>query len=84
MPKPASIIFSEWLRSWRKANRYSLDQFAQLSGVSKVALFELERGTTLNPRLTTLMAISKATGTAVSKIAAMCASQKLQEGGSHG
>ncbi|WP_313033673.1 helix-turn-helix domain-containing protein [Stenotrophomonas acidaminiphila] len=80
MAKPATGQFGQWLRQWRRDNRYSLDQFAKLSGVSKVALFELEHGRTFNPRLATLMAISKATKVAFTRVAMLAALQKMQEG----
>lgn len=79
MTKAATGPFGQWLRKWRKENRYSLSKFAQLSGVSPVAIFELEHGKSFNPRLTTLMAISKATGIAFTKVSLLAATQKLQE-----
>lgn len=79
MAKPATGQFGKWLRQWRKENRHSLGSFADLSGISKVALFELEHGKTFNPRLTTLMSISKATKVAFTKVAMLAALQKMQE-----
>nr|WP_308006510.1 helix-turn-helix transcriptional regulator [Xanthomonas albilineans] len=79
MAKPATGAFGQWLRAWRKHERYSIAEFADLSGMSKVAVFDLERGRTFNPRLSTLMAISKATKTAFTRIALLAATQKLQE-----
>lgn len=79
MAKQAHGQFGSWLREWRKDNRYSLQQFAELSGLSKVAVFELEHGKTFNPRLSTIMAISKATGIAFTKVALLAATQKMQE-----
>ncbi|WP_080931539.1 helix-turn-helix domain-containing protein [Xanthomonas albilineans] len=79
MAKPATGAFGQWLRAWRKRERYSLAEFAALSGISKVTLFDLERGRMFNPRLSTLMAISKATKTAFTKIASLAATQRLQQ-----
>ncbi|CBA14718.1 hypothetical protein XALC_0172 [Xanthomonas albilineans GPE PC73] len=44
-----------------------------------MTLFDLERGRMFNPRLSTLMAISKATKTAFTKIASLAATQRLQQ-----
>ncbi|NJB80320.1 helix-turn-helix domain-containing protein [Xanthomonas arboricola] len=79
MAKQVHGPFGSWLREWRRDNRYSLQQFAEKSGLSKVALFELEHGKTFNPRRSTIMAISKATGIAFTKVAILAATQKMQE-----
>lgn len=42
-------------------------------------MWELEQGATFNPSLETLMAISKHTGVAFTKVALLAATQKLQE-----
>jgi transcriptional regulator with XRE-family HTH domain len=71
--------FGQWLRQWRKDNRWTISGFAGLIGMSKSYVWELEHGVTFNPSLETLMAISKHTGTAFTKVALLAATQKLQE-----
>lgn len=73
-------IFGEWLRQWRKINRYSMGAFAELSGVSKAQVFELERIAAINPRLDTLMAISKATKTPIEQVVRLAALQRISAG----
>lgn len=71
--------FGQWLRQWRKENRWTISGFANEAGMSKSYMWELEQGIKFNPSLETLMAISKHTGTAFTKIALLAATQKLQE-----
>lgn len=78
--KDTGGIFGEWLRQWRKAHRYSMGAFAELSGVSKTQVFELERLPGINPRLDTLMAISKATKTPIEQVCRMAAMQRISAG----
>lgn len=77
MTKQTGGVFGQWLRDWRKANRYSMGAFGDLSGVSKVQVCSLERDPAINPRLETLMAISKATKTPIEQVARMAAIQRL-------
>ena len=74
--KPAVGPLGQWLRTWRKTNRYSMGAFSELSGVAKAQVFGLEHGTEFNPRLSTLMAISKATVTPIEQVARMAALQR--------
>jgi len=73
--------FGQWLRTWRKDNRYSLTEFSDLSGVSRTALFELEHGSSFNPTLHTLVAISKATKTRFSRVAQLAYDQQAKPAG---
>lgn len=50
--------------------------FSELSGVAKAQVFALERDGAINPRLETLMAISKATVTPIEQVARMAALQR--------
>jgi transcriptional regulator with XRE-family HTH domain len=77
MAKAPSGPFGAWLREWRKANRHSLASFAAEAGLTKGHAWELERGHDFNPTLATLMAISKATNTAFTRVAMLAAQQKM-------
>ena len=48
-------------------------------GMSKVQLWEIETNPSPNPRLTTLMAIAKATNAALSRVAILAAKSHEQE-----
>ena len=71
--------FGQWLREWRKANRWSISAFAGQVGMSKSYLWELEQGRDFNPSLETLMTISRETGVAFTRVALLAATQKLQD-----
>ncbi len=66
------------IRAYRKANRYSLQELADVMGMSKVQLWEIETNPNPNPRLDTLVALSKGTKTALSRIANMAAQSRSQ------
>lgn len=80
MAKPLEQLhpLGQHIRKYRKDNRYSLSQLASLMGMSKVQLWEIETNPSPNPRLKTLMAIAKATNSALSRVAILAA--KSQEG----
>lgn len=69
------------LRGFRKANRYSLDEIASLSGVAKSHLWELELSATINPRLSTLIALAKVMKKPVGWIANKAALSAQRGGG---
>ncbi len=76
--KPAIGAFGQWLREWRRVNRYTIAGFARLADLSKAYVFELEHaGGNLNPSLQTLMAISLATGTPFTRVIILAAQQRL-------
>lgn len=64
------------VRAYRTFHRYSLAQFAEVSGLSKVALYEIETKARPNPRLDTLVAIARGTKTALSRIANLAAQSR--------
>lgn len=71
-------VLGAWIRQWRKDNRYTIGGLSDLSGISKAQLWELEKIPVLNPRLKTLMSLSKATGTPFTKIVLLAAQQALE------
>lgn len=82
MAKPATGPFGAWLRQWRKANRHTLATFAAEAKLTKSYVWELERAKdfNFNPSLATLMAISKATNTAFTRVALIAAQQRMEAG----
>lgn len=61
MIKPISSLppLGRTLRSFRKSNRYSLDELASLSGLSKSHVWQLENDAKTDPQLSTLVALAK-------------------------
>ena len=72
------------IRKFRKDNRYSLSQLAEVMGMSKVQLWEIETNPNPNPRLKTLMAIAKGTNAALSRIAILAAQSNHQQNAAQG
>jgi transcriptional regulator with XRE-family HTH domain len=56
------------IRRFRKENRWSLSAFAAHMGITKAHLWEVENGRQANPTLRTVVAISRATRTSVTRV----------------
>ena len=62
-----NIIIGNNLNTYRKSKGYSLDKVADMTGVSKGMLGQIERGET-NPSISTLWKIAKKFGSTVDEI----------------
>lgn len=83
--KPAVGPLGEYLRDFRKRERYTISLFARHAGLSKSQVFGIEHGTENNVRIKTVIALAKAMGTTVSRVATLAAASHdaamRQEGG---
>ena len=61
------------IRTYRKANRWTLSAFAREHGMSKAYLWELENGVGNNPSLDAMVRIARATETTLARIATLAA-----------
>jgi transcriptional regulator with XRE-family HTH domain len=77
MAKPVESLspLGQHIRRYRRANRYSLKQLSEVAGISKVQLWELETAGSPNPRLSTLIAVARATNTTLARVATLAATQ---------
>lgn len=67
---------SDHIKRFRKAERHSLASLAELIGITKGHLWEIEDGQQPNPRLSTLIGIARATRTTLARIATLAAQQR--------
>jgi len=75
MSKPIESLslLGQHIRSYRKANRYSLQQLGDKVGIAKAQLWAIETRPSGNPRLTTLVGIAEATETSLARVALLAA-----------
>jgi len=66
------------IRQYRRANRYTLQQLGDVAGISKAQLWELETAPSPNPRLSTLVAVARATSTTLARVATLAAAPGVQ------
>lgn len=61
--------FGDRLRQFRQAKRFSLDDLANATGISRAYLWKLERKPDVNPSLDRLQKLAEALGTSVGDLA---------------
>jgi transcriptional regulator with XRE-family HTH domain len=82
--KPAVGPLGEYIRAYRKQERWTLGGLAGRAGISKGQLHGIEHGKEINLRIKTIIALSVACETTVARIATLAAASATHQEPNHG